>query len=175
MISHTVKKIDLKADPLNAIGGSQGGLAAMVRCAYLFGFSPKDMDERVLVQLKCNIDFDRPSLKFGMDVHEFGDGMTAPFLTDLGTTSVSAMDVFQAQPKADPKKLEDTAEYIINTLYEAGGPLSEKQMIEGARELGISARMVRRVSDQLELEKNEGFWKLPPVPLEANVEEEDED
>jgi hypothetical protein len=174
MVSHTVKKIDIKADPLNAIGGSQGGLAAMVRVAYLFGYSPSDVDERCLVQLKCNIDFDRPSLRLGMDVHEFDDGMTAPFLTDLGTTRASALDVFQAQPKPDPAKLENTAEWLVENLFANGGVLPEKEIIEKGREQGYNSRMIRRVSDHLELEKLEGNWKLPPVPLEANVEEGDE-
>jgi hypothetical protein len=174
MISHTVKKIDIKADPLNAIGGSQGGLAAMVRCAYLFGYSPKDIDDRVMVQLKCNIDYDRPALKFAMDVHEFDDGMSAPFLIDLGKTSTTAVDVFQAQPKADPKKLENVAEWMIESLYNAGGKAKVKSMMDRGRELGYTSRMIRRVADQLEIEDTEGVWALPPVPLEANIEEGDE-
>lgn len=174
MVSHTVKKIDLKADPLNAIGGSQGGLAAMCRVAYLFGYSPKDIDERVLVQLKCNVDYDRPTIKFGMDVHEFDDGMTAPFLIDVGRTNATANDVFQAQPKSDPKKVEEVAEWMVESLFNAGGMLPGKDMISRGREHGFSSRMVLRVRDQLEIEDIEGNWKLPPVPLEANVEEEDE-
>jgi len=173
MVSHTVKKVDLKADPLNAIGGSQGGLAAMCRVAYLFGLSPKDLDERVLVQLKCNIDYDRPTLKFGMDVHEFDDGMTAPFLIDLGKTNATAYEVFQAQPKSDPKKMENIAEWMIESLFAAGGQVNGKQMIDKGRELGYTSRMVLRVRDHLEIEDIEGNWKLPPVPLEANIEEED--
>lgn len=175
MVSHTVKKIDLRADPLNAIGGSQGGLAAMVRCAYLFGFSPHDIDERILVQLKCNVDYDRPALKFNMDVHEFDDSMTAPYLMDAGKANVNAYQVFGAQPQPDPAKLENTAEWMVNYMLEAGGSLLMSNVVKEGNKQGFTSRMIRRVADHIGIESIEGLWKLPPMPLEANVEPEEED
>lgn len=175
MVSHTIKKVDLKADPLNAIGGSQGGLAAMVRCAYLFGYAPGDIDTRALVQLKCNVDLDRPGLMFEMDVHEFDDGMTAPYLLSKGRTNTSAMNVFTAQPRPDPTKLEAIAEWLVERLSTEMEPMPETKIKEEAKEQGHGLRNLRRVADILEINRTEGFWKLPPMPLEANVEDEGEE
>jgi hypothetical protein len=69
--------------------------------------------------------------------------------------------------------MENIAEWMIESLFNAGGQLNGKKMIEKGRALGYTSRMILRVRDHLEIEDIEGNWKLPPVPLEANIEEED--
>lgn len=179
LITHTIKNINLKADPLAAIGGSQGGLSAMVRIAYLFGNSPHDIDERALVQLKCNVDYDRPGLKFELDVHEFDDGVTAPFLIDGGTCSYKPVQIFTAEPKNDPSKLEFAAEWLVETLKKAGGELPFKTLGEMAKGAGIRSRLIRRVAEEVGIDESTStdgaldgalVWKLPPLPLEANID-----
>ena len=70
LISHTIKSVRSGAHPLDAIGGSGGGLRAAARVAYIFGVNPEDADERVLAPAKSNIGPERKSFLFELDVVE---------------------------------------------------------------------------------------------------------
>lgn len=158
-VHHLIKKVDLKADPLAAVGGAGGGLSAMIRVAYLFGESPDDPDERMLVHLKCNIAPPRVGLKFELDVLELDDDVDAPFLEYRGTHSLSADKVFTARPKLNPEKMELLAEWLVANLRE--GPMNADKIMEGAIKAGFTKRMTGRVVDLLEIEKVKKKWKLP--------------
>lgn len=159
MIHHLIKKVDLKADPLAALGGAGGGLNALVRCAYLFGDSPDDPDERLLVQLKCNIANRRQGLKFLMDVEEYDDDVEGAFLTYTGTHSYNAHKVFTAKASLNLEKLEHVAEYLIENLRE--GPMTVEAIMTGARDRGFTKRMTRSVAEQLEIVQKKNKWQLP--------------
>lgn len=168
-VTHSIKKVDIKADPLAALGGSQGGLGAMARAAYVWGYSAEDEDERVLAQLKCNVASRRKSLAFEMDVKTFEDGISAPYLTYLGETPQRAVRTFTALPDGvDPKKIEAAAEFLINTLRD--GHMPEDRLVSLAEAAQMSFRKVRIAADEIGCTYNRGVWKLPDVQLEANVE-----
>lgn len=156
---HIVKRVDLKADPLAAVGGAGGGLGALVRVAYLFGDSPDDEDERCLVQLKCNIAGPRPGLKFEMDTLELDDEVEAGFLEVRGTHQYTPSKVFTAKPSANLEKVESCAEWLVANLRE--GPMPSAKLLEACGEAGFTKRMVNRVVVMMEIESSKGKWKLP--------------
>ncbi len=159
-VHHIVKKVDLNADPLNAVGGSGGGLGALARAVYLFGDSPDDPDERCLVQLKCNIAGKRPGLKFEMDVAELGDGVDAGYLELRGQHTYSPQVIFTAKATASEAKYEMVAEYLVENLRE--GALSIQALLDGAVERGFTKRMTRNVALLLELRQTKSLkWRLP--------------
>lgn len=172
-ISHTIKKIDPKADPLAAIGGSQGGLGAMCRCAYVWGYAPDDEDERILAHLKCNIASRRTSLRFEMDVRSFDDGISAPFLTYLGEDpKLRASAIFNAQPiGAKPERLEAAAEWIVKLLSsQPDGAMLEEGVATLALADGMSMKKLRTAATEIGCTFARTMWKLPPSPLEANTD-----
>jgi hypothetical protein len=169
-VTHSIKKVDLKADPLAALGGSQGGLGAMARAAYVWGYSVEDEDERVLAQLKCNIAARRKSLSFEMDVKTFEDGISAPYLTYLGETKQNAIRTFAALPDGtDPKKIEAAAEFLIETLRHTDGNIGEDRLTALAAEAQLSMKKIRVAAEVVEVKISRGIWSLPPHPLEANI------
>lgn len=158
-IHHLIKKVDLKADPLAALGGAGGGLNALVRCAYLLGDSPDDPDERLLVQLKCNIANKRTGLAFLMDVEEMDDDVEAAYLTYIGTHTHSPQKVFTARSVMSLEKIEHCAEFLIENLRE--GPMTIEKIMIGATAKGFTKRMTRNVADMLELVQKNSKWRLP--------------
>jgi len=159
-IHHIIKNVDLKGDPQSAIGGAGGGLGAMVRCAYLFGESPDDPDERLMVQLKCNIAPPRPGLKFELDVEDLDDETDAAYVNYLGTTAYTPYQVFKARPDGQQsmEKLESIAEWLIAQLRE--GPMSIKRIMEAGNKIGYSKRSIKRVAAMLEVEAGRKKWRL---------------
>lgn len=157
-VHHIIKKVDLKADPLSAVGGAGGGLGAMVRIAYLFGESPDDPDERLLVQLKCNVAKPRPGLRLEMDVEQLDDKIDAAFVNVIGTTTYHPSKVFSATPHLMEEKVEACAEWLVAQLRE--GPMKKDLIMTAATDAGFTRRMIGRVSDILELKGNKR-WRLP--------------
>lgn len=158
MVHHIIKTVDLKADPQAAIGGAGGGIGAMVRAAYLFGESPDDPDERLMVQLKCNIGKRRQGLKFELDVEDVGDDDEAPVLNYMGTTNYPPNKVFTAIPQMHEEKLENAAEWLVAQLRE--GPMSIKKVLIAANEAGFTKRSIKYVADMLEVEVIKKRWIL---------------
>lgn len=158
MIHHVIKNVDLKADPQAAIGGAGGGIGAMARAAYLFGESPDDPDERLLVQLKCNVAKKRSGLKFELDVEDFDDGEEAPVLHYMGTTTYSPNKVFTAVPQMHEEKLENAAEWLVAQLRE--GPMSARKILLAGNEAGFTKRSIKFVADILEVETVKKKWRL---------------
>jgi KaiC/GvpD/RAD55 family RecA-like ATPase len=68
LISRTTKRIDKRAHPMDAIGGSGGGLRGAARVAFLFGPNPDDSDERLLACVKSNIGPEPATFAFEIDV-----------------------------------------------------------------------------------------------------------
>jgi hypothetical protein len=158
-VHHIIKNVDMKGDPQNAIGGAGGGIGAMVRCAYLFGESPDDIDERLMVQLKCNIAPHRPGLRFELDVEDLDDETDAAFLTYLGNTTATPHKVFQAQPGLlNDEKLEAIAEWLVAQLRE--GPMKIEAIMDAAIDSGLTKRSVKRVAALLEVETVKKKWRL---------------
>jgi hypothetical protein len=175
-VTHSIKKVDPKADPLAALGGSQGGLGAMARVAYAWGYSVDDEDERVLSQLKCNIAARRKSLRFEMDVRVFEDGISAPYLNLLGTTKQNSLRTLTALPAGpDPKRLEAHAEWLVEVLRTAhNGCMDEDKLIALATLDHMSLKKMRTAADECGITIHKGIWELPDLPLEANTNNDQE-
>lgn len=160
LVHHVVKRVDLKADPLSAVGGAGGGLSAMVRVAYLWGDSPDDPDERLMVQLKCNVAKPRQGLRFELDVEALDDDEDAAYVDVIGKTNYHPSKVFQASPTLGAEKMEAAAEWLVAQLRE--GPMSKDVILAAATDAEITRRMVGRVVDELEVRTTKsGKWKLP--------------
>lgn len=166
VIAHVVKSIPANAEPLQAVGGSGGGLAGACRVMYLLGRSPEDAEERILAPLKCNISAEPSSLSFELDSHSWDDGVDAGLLVYRGESDLGARAVLDAsRPPADPTKREEAAEWLEDYLRAAGQPVLQRQIIEDAVRLGFTERTVRRASTDLGIVKPKGgpnsCWSLP--------------
>lgn len=158
-VHHIIKKVDLKSDPLSAVGGAGGGIGAMVRIAYLFGESPDDMDERLLVQLKCNVAPPRVGLKLELDVVSLDEEMDAAYVNVIGNTNHSPHKVFTAHPGQTLEKLEMVAEWLVAQLRE--GPMSKSKIMYAATDAGLTRRSIGRVADVMEIKQGKKRWRLP--------------
>lgn len=170
-VTHSIKKVDPKADPLAALGGSQGGLGAMARTAYAWGYSREDEDERVMSQLKCNIASRRPSLAYELDVKVFEDGISAPYTTFLGESKQKALTTLTCLPSgSDPAKVEAAAEFLVNTLRTFGDQgMAEDALVATVRAANMSMRKIQSAAQEIGVVIRRGNWRLPDSPLEANV------
>jgi hypothetical protein len=158
---HIIKNVDLKGDPQNAIGGAGGGIGAMMRVAYLWGESPDDPDERLLVQLKCNIAPPRQGLRFELDVEDLDDELEAAYVTKIGVTNHKPHVVFKAQPAGlTDEKMEAAAEWLHAQLGE--GPMSIKKLLRVANEAGYTKRLIKQVAAMMEVETVKKKWRLHP-------------
>jgi putative DNA primase/helicase len=158
MVHHIIKKVDLKSDPLSAVGGAGGGIGAMVRVAYLWGESPDDPDERMLVQLKCNVAPPRVGLKLELDVEPIDDDIDAAFVQVIGTTNHSPYKIFQADPKVTAEKMEAVAEWLVAQLRE--GPMLKESIMLAAADAGLTRRSVSRVAEMMEVKQGKKRWSL---------------
>lgn len=178
-ISHTVKRVTPGAHPMDAIGGSGGGLRAAARMAYLFGRNFEDADEVLLACVKSNVAAEPASYAFELDVHDFADGDEAPFLVPLGERGESLadarimLDSTRKQEKPDVKRAA-ASEFLVN--YLRFGPRPVRELKEDAIQYGHSWATIRRAADELGIVKPRGgpnaTWALP-AELLAELDAED--
>jgi hypothetical protein len=162
-IHHTVKKIAHTGHPLQAIGGSGGGLGGAARAVYVFGSNPHDSTERVLAPCKFNLGPMPKSVLFEMDDHEFmiGSGQeaqlihTGRLLVVSQKSKVTATQVLLAgagfvighKPQT---KIEESAGWL--TLYLSWGPQPVENIHEDANQVGHRWMTVRRSSEEIGIE-----------------------
>ena len=160
-VHHIIKNVNMKGDPVAAIGGSGGGIGAMVRAAYLFGYNPDDADERVLTHLKCNVAAKRPSLRFELDIEMINDDVEAPFLISRGECDFKAQDIFNAQPdpKDNTEKMEWTAEWLVANLRE--GPMDKNKIWKAGGEHGFTKLSLSKTIRVMGIKEQKGKLLLP--------------
>ncbi len=167
LVSHTIKTIRPGGHPLEAIGGSGGGLRAAARVAYLFGVNPQDADERVLACAKSNIGREPKSLRFELDAADpdgNGRGAGVASLLARGECELTASELLACADAArrPADKCCRAEEWLIGQLRP--GPKRSHELQADARRKGISERTLRRATNQLRIVKGRGpgaTWALP--------------
>ena len=136
LIAHTVKSPRPGSHPMDAIGGSGGGLRGAARMLFLFGRSPHDPDELLLACVKSNIGPEPPAYGFQIDVHEFVDVGEVAYLVELGERGDSLaearimLDTSRSEERPATKRAEASAFVVtLSPLWPA--PRSRTQ---GGRE-----------------------------------------
>jgi AAA domain-containing protein len=177
IVAHTTKRIAKSGHPLEAIGGSGGGLAGAARVIYVFGLNPDDPDERVLASVKANV-LKPVSMAFEVDEHEVKVGgtgnSTVPKLVLVNDDcKVSARKVLSdaggeaSQAHGNAVKRAVAAEWLTSYLMFGARPANDVRE-DGARS-GFSWGTIRRAADDLVISKRrKGFgpkshveWSLP--------------
>lgn len=156
VVEHALKRVPKKSHPLGAIGGSGSGLPAASRAAYIFGKDPKDPDRRLLVKAKLNIAelAANAAIEFELDTEEVDVVGDMPCLIAGGETEYDPMDLLTTDedegnrgPK--PDKRAEAAQWLIEYLTAAGGPVPAGQLKEDAKLVGhISRNTLRRAADE---------------------------
>ena len=168
LVSHTVKAVAKIGHPMDAIGGSGGGLRAAARIAFLFGRNPEDAEELWLTCVKSNIGPEPPTFTFELDVHEFDDVGDAALLVERGHGRESLEDarlmLDSSRTAGIPNERRSAAaEWLVGYLRLGPRPVSELK--EDAKQYGHSWATTRRAADDLGVDKPKGgpnsSWSLP--------------
>lgn len=174
ILAHTTKKIAKNAHPLEAIGGSGGGLVGASRAVFVFGPNPASPEERILASAKSNLG-GATSIAFEMDEDEIHVGkltFSAPrlVLTDPDA-GVSAGRVLSWNPdadenEADPIKTAVATEWLTSYLMFGARPAIDIKE-DGVRQ-GFTWTTLRRAGQEklsvLRLPNPDGkgqIWQLP--------------
>lgn len=161
ILAHTTKKIAKSAHPLEAIGGSGGGLAGASRAVFVFGPNPSAPEERILASAKSNLGVES-SVAFEIDEGEITVGSTtfnAPtlVLTDPDA-AVSAARVLswngEDANEADPIKTAVATEWLTSYLMFGERPALEIK--EDGNRAGFTWTTLRRAGQE-----NIGVVRLP--------------
>lgn len=175
LVSHTVKSISPKAHPMDAIGGSGGGLRAAARMAFLLG-KGEEQDEVRLSLVKSNVGPDLPSFIFELDVAEFEDATEVPLLSEVGEGEESSVDDARLMLKeagltreSREAKRAAATEFLIDFLR--AGPAKSNDVYEAADKNGHSRRTLRRAAKDIRVVMPAGgpgaTWALPQDLLDT--------
>lgn len=189
MVSHVVKNVSKNAHPLQAVGGSGGGLGGAARAGFIFGVNPDDKDERILATAKFNIGEEPKGVAFEVDSLPVGDNdREQPRLIcvadDWKGKAIDLVTDATAGEGGAPQKKAVAAEWLTTYLSQGERPVAELR--EDAAKTGFSWATLRRAADELELVKGrKGFgpgsksvWRLPddhPALKGASVDTDDLD
>ncbi len=167
-IHHMLKSFPKNGHPLEAVGGTSGGLAACARAVYVFGPNPACDDERVLACAKGNWGKLPKATVFEVDGSEFYiarkvlETASLELVTDQADISASAVcqtarGSMDATAGTVSKKAR-ACEWLTN--YLSLGPRPAAEIREDAIQYGISWATVRRACDGLKVDKQRhGFGK----------------
>lgn len=153
MLHHVTK--GNPSHPLDAIGGSGGGLAAAARMVHVLGYHPDDPDGRVLAPAKSNVGARPPSLAFLLDADP------VPRLVPQGRTRIGTAAVLAASAPAvvHPAKVALAAEWL--TRYLALGARPRREIREDGVARGLSWHAIAAAADEIGVDDSDGRWALP--------------
>lgn len=150
-VVHMIKGAPRNGHPLEAIGGSSGGLVGAARAVYLFGQHPDETDQRVLAPAKMNFvaQEDFCSLLFQID----SEGDNIGRMSCLGETQditashiVSQNSVGVGAGQGHDRKLA-AAEWLQTRL--SLGPAKATQLEAEAKDVGITWRTLMRADAEV--------------------------
>lgn len=148
-----------------ALSAGLGSIGAIgrVRTGLVIGVHPDDPDVRVLAVTKNNLAAVPESLTFSLRSSE-----SCATVNWLGTTMLSADDLYASPEKGDGKKLAAARTFLRNTLV--NGPMRAKDVATLARMAGISPKTLERAQGEMVVPKRIGFgpsgyseWSLAVV------------
>lgn len=155
------------SNPIERISGSIAfGAITRILMIVVRGVSE---GERYLLRAQSNVGPDDGGFRFEL-IFSTLDGhpdITAAIISWRGHISGTAKEIMaelERQNNKNATAMEDATQFLIETL--AGGPRSQKELMEEARARGISEKTLRRAKKALAVESNgprEGgwFWKMP--------------
>lgn len=165
-IAHFNKKDEVKSALLR-VSDSIAHVAA-ARHVYAVLHDPEDKDLRLFVKAKNNLAPDKTALRYGIGAKEVGRderrGMDiiAPHIVWYPEhANITANEAMAASVGHTAKK--EAREFLLNRL--AAGPVNSDEIIEEAKQEGISERTLRSVKkDSGVRSRREGawVWELPP-------------
>lgn len=175
-VHHLTKHATKNQHPLQAVGGSSGGLTGAARAVFVFGPNPNDPDERILAPAKQNLGPAKAPMAFGIGGVEL--------VTDDDVIDVARLDLIGENPKVNasevvgyvptktdeygnPAKRAIVAEWLTKYLALGEAPVTELR--EDAVQAGLSWATMRRASKDVGIEIGRiGFgpgskviWRLP--------------
>jgi hypothetical protein len=184
ILAHTTKKIAKSAHPLEAIGGSGGGLVGASRAVFVFGPNPSSPEERILASAKPNLR-GHSSVAFEIDENDITVGkLTFPaprlVLTDpdagVGAGRVLSYNA-EDEGEPDPVKTAVATEWLTSYLMFGARPAVEIR--EDGIRAGFTWTTLRRAGQEkigvLRLANPNGtgqVWQLPqghPALMVANI------
>jgi putative DNA primase/helicase len=160
IIEHALKRVKASGHPLDAIGGSGSGLPAAARMAYLFGVDPNDDERRVIAPVKSNLREAPKALAFELDVEELpivGETPSLVFQEEYDAFDASRLVVIDANDNKvgrRPDKRAAAAEWLTNYLVTAGKPVKSGQVMEDAKQYGMTVKTLRRAAEDMQVVKN---------------------
>lgn len=183
IVEHAIKRIPASASPLSAIGGTNSGLPAAARAAYLFGKDPNNEEVSVLACVKSNA-FRKPmALKFEIQEADIGLKREIPYLIEDGVVddfdavklvSRRKDDVHIGRPAAARKAAE---QWLTDYLKAQGGSAKVTQVNEAGREHEFTVRTLRRAAVDMGLRRDGNgaatVWSLQPMTEGGIVTDED--
>jgi hypothetical protein len=179
IVEHALKKVQKNAHPLAAIGGNSSGLPAASRVAFVFGRDPDDSDRRILATVKCNLREMPKALSFETDTDDIEikpingkpEVIEMPLLVVQGETEFDAKRLLgdSGEPGKvgrKPEKRAQAAEWLTKYLAAAGKPVRGAEVLEDAKQYGLTSKTVRRAADDMGVLKSGGggrnvTWDLP--------------
>jgi len=135
------------------------GFTAAFRSELLVGHDPSNPERRAIVQIKNNLARESPPVGFQLTEGGF---------TWLGDTNLSAAKILSGDEGHEARSSRAEAEYFLRATLQ-GGALPSLKVLEGARQLGIAERTLKRAKEHLGVKaQREGFgangtwsWRLP--------------
>jgi hypothetical protein len=176
LVEHVLKKVTMKMDALNAVGGQV--LPAACRMGFLYGEDPEDPDRRLLACVKSNVRKKPDAVALEIDTSELEIVGEIPSLNYDGECDVDPIRLVASEgepgdPGRKPEKRAQATEWLIQYLAAAAGPVPSKQVQEDAKVQEISARTVRRAADELGVIRTPSTggpkctWELPDAVKQA--------
>lgn len=187
MVEHVNKRVPKGSHPLNAIGGSGSGIPAASRMAYVLGKDPADEDSRMLCAVKSNLRSTPKAVRFEVDTTDIDKIGVVPFLgLEDDDVEFDPMRLFEGKAEAGavgrpPDKRAAACEWLTNYLFDAGEPVKSGQVMEDAKQYGMSAKTLRRAADEMGVLRNPPgggrncTWELPQEIIDALADDDDED
>jgi hypothetical protein len=153
ILAHTTKKIAKNAHPLEAIGGSGGGLVGASRAVFVFGPNPHAPEERIFASAKSNL-AKQVSVSFDLDEEEIKIGkvvLQAPRLALIDLEAgVTADEVLAYTPQdedaKDPVKTAVATEWL--TSYLMFGPQPAVEIKTAGQAAGFTWTTLRRAGQE---------------------------
>lgn len=176
-VTHTIKSVSKNGEPLDAVGGSTGGLVGSARAVGIFGVTPEDsplatISQRSMVMAKDSYGPAGRVLLFGLDSDEIRDEDTGEYVDAAYLTLVDedaevydprayAMELIRGgiTGKRGPAQSErkEAKAFLIETLSFGPVPVNgyeddQHGHVDGLKELakseGLSWASLRRASDE---------------------------
>lgn len=182
LVTHTIKSVSKNGEPLDAIGGSTGGLVGSARTVMIFGKCAKDPSnpdapqQRAAVMAKDSYAAEGTIILFDLDSEEIEDDVTGEKV-DAAYLQVADPDLQVADPRAYAMELIvggvegkrgpgqssrlDAAEWLTQLLALGPCPVNtytdpQHGEVEGIKEQakanGLSWASVRRAKDECNIE-----------------------